>query len=109
MDSTSTTLDDEYGKDNINLFHNQGEGMSNKMKDIALQSGINFDGLGRGLLIFDFDNDGDEDIVVTPNVGPPKFFKNNKGNAKNWIKVLALHKYVYCNLCSTITCTRFFL
>lgn len=92
FDSPSTTLDDEYGNDNMQLFHNQGEGMSNKMIDVALERGMKFYGLGRGLLIFDFDNDGDEDIVVAANVGPPKLFENKIGNKNSWLRVRVFHK-----------------
>ena len=62
------------------------------MMDVALQKGINFTGHGRGLLVFDFDNDGDEDIIVTSNIGPALFYKNNRGSKNNWLRVWALNK-----------------
>lgn len=62
------------------------------MKNIAKDVGITFNGMGRGVLTFDYDNDGDEDVVVVLNVGKPKLFKNNGGNKKNWIRIRPMHK-----------------
>ena len=62
------------------------------MKDVAIESGMMYNGMGRGLLVFDYDNDGDEDVLVAGNVGSPKLFKNMGGNQKNWIKIRAMHK-----------------
>lgn len=92
MDGSSTTLDDKYGWENMMLYHSNGT--SKKMIDIAEESGIDYRGLGRGLVVFDYDNDGDEDIVVAGNVGEPKFFKNHNNNKNNWIRINAFHKYV---------------
>ena len=85
-------MDDEYGWDNMQLFHNKGKGHGNKMVDVAMQNGIDFHGFGRGLLVFDYDNDGDEDIVVAANIGEPKFFKNRNNNKNSWLTVNAMHK-----------------
>lgn len=74
----------------MNLFENKGNGK--KMVDVAVDVGMKYDGMGRGLLVFDYDNDGDEDVVVVGNVGLPKLFKNNGGNMKNWIKIKPMHR-----------------
>ena len=78
-----------FVRDNMVLFQN--EGYDKTMRDIALESGMLYDGMGRGLLVFDYDNDGDEDILVAGNVGEPKLFTNNGGNMKNWVKVKPMH------------------
>ena len=62
------------------------------MKDVAIERGMLYNGMGRGLLIIDFDNDGDEDVAVAGNVGAPKLFQNQGGNKMNWIKVKAMHR-----------------
>ena len=87
----STTLDDEFGGvHNIQLFHNQGR--NRPMQEITESAGLNFNGMGRGLLVFDFDKDGDEDILVANNIGAPRLFENEGGNRKNWIRIRPMHK-----------------
>ncbi|KAK3733354.1 hypothetical protein QZH41_013682 [Actinostola sp. cb2023] len=36
-------------------------------------------------------HDGDEDVVVCNNLGPPQLYENKGGNTNNWIKVQAVH------------------
>jgi len=36
---------------------------------------------GRGLAVFDFDRDGDLDIFIANNNGPPSFYRNDGGNS----------------------------
>ena len=89
IDTFGTVLDDEYAKDKMQLFHNQGY-HNNSMLDVALNEGIQFDGQGRGLLVFDFEEDGDEDVLIVPNFGPIQFFKNKQNDAF-WLRVRVLH------------------
>ena len=39
-------------------------------------------------------DDGDEDVVVCNNLGPPQLYENKGGNTNNWIKVNVVHKLV---------------
>ena len=78
-----------FVRDNMVLFKNEGHNKT--MTDVAIKSGMLYDGMGRGLLVFDYDNDGDEDILVAGNVGEPKLFTNDGGNMKNWVKVKPMH------------------
>lgn len=88
----SSTLDDVLynGKDNIRLWQNKGIGK--KMVDVTIETGLKYDGMGRGLIVLDHDNDGDEEILLAANVGPPKLFVNKGGNRNNWIKIRPMHK-----------------
>jgi len=58
------------------LFLNSGKG---NFRDVANQAGPEFAApkVGRGLAYGDFDRDGDVDILVTANQGPPSLFRND--------------------------------
>lgn len=43
--------------------------------------------VARGAAYADYDRDGDLDVVVTTNHGPAYLFRNDGGNANNWIAV----------------------
>ncbi len=56
------------------LFLNQqGDGFV----DIAAVCGIDHAGMGRGLIAFDADNDGDQDLLVTTFAGQMAFYRND--------------------------------
>ena len=40
-------------------------------------------------------DDGDEDILIVPNVGKPLLYENVDGNQASWLRVRVAHKYVY--------------
>ena len=42
--------------------------------------------VSRGAAVGDYDNDGDQDVLVTNGNGPAKLYRNN-GDARNWISV----------------------
>jgi hypothetical protein len=42
---------------------------------------------GRAVVPFDFDNDGDLDVLLTNNPGTPILFRNDGGNAGAWLRV----------------------
>lgn len=44
--------------------------------------------VGRGLAIADLDNDGDCDIIITVNGGPPLVLRNDGGNKNHWLRVV---------------------
>jgi hypothetical protein len=54
----------------------------------ASQSGLDHDGQGRGLLNFDYDNDGDQDLVVFGNQEPLRLYRNDlRGLRTGWIRI----------------------
>ena len=68
------------------LWHNQGDG---SFVERALLSGINKSGLGRGMINFDYDNDGDQDLVLMEYYGPLGLFENliDQQADTNWVRV----------------------
>ena len=49
---------------------------------------------GRGLFVFDFDNDGDQDVYIVSNCEKPVFYRNDGGNSRDWIRVKVLEAEV---------------
>ncbi len=58
--------------------------------EVALTIGLNTAISGRGLANFDYDNDGDQDLVFFPFNGPIKVFRNDLSGTGNthWLRVL---------------------
>ncbi len=53
-------------------------------------AGIAYAEQGRGLVVFDYDNDGDLDYLTTRNDGPVRFFENQlvgSGPDRHWLRV----------------------
>lgn len=63
-----------YLQDEARLFINQKDG---SFKEIAASTFVNDSGQGRGVSCFDYDRDGDIDIVITNNTGDISFYENN--------------------------------
>ena len=42
---------------------------------------------GKGLVVFDYDDDGDLDLFVVNHGSSPTLFRNENGNARDWIRV----------------------
>ncbi len=53
----------------------------------AAELGVADDEAGKGLLTFDFDNDGDLDVFVVNNERRPFLYRNNSVNANQWLRV----------------------
>ena len=42
---------------------------------------------GRGLFVFDYDKDGDQDVYIVSNCEKPVFYRNDGGHTRDWIRV----------------------
>ncbi len=73
-----------YKRDQLRLWRNSG---GESMVELAAELGFSDRGTGKGLLHLDYDNDGDLDVFITNNDGPPTLLRNNRGNMNNWLRV----------------------
>ena len=68
------------------LFHNQGQ---RKFENASEAVGASFQRpiVARGAAYADYDHDGDLDVLITTNHGPAYLYRNDGGNANNFICV----------------------
>ncbi|HJO83104.1 MAG TPA: FG-GAP-like repeat-containing protein [SAR202 cluster bacterium] len=79
------------------LFDNRGDGV---FDEVASTAGAAHRGQGRGVILFDYDNDGDLDIFITNNSdyvfdgsvfirnpGEPVLLRNDTSTGNHWLKV----------------------
>jgi enediyne biosynthesis protein E4 len=68
------------------LLRNLGDG---RFRDVAAEAGPGLEpsGIGRGAAFGDVDNDGDVDVLVTNNGGPPRLLLNESTPGRAWLEV----------------------
>jgi len=70
------------------FFKNLRSEGEERFEDYSVQSGANGEANGMGAEVFDYDNDGDLDILVTnPSDDPPYLYKNGTANPNAWLKI----------------------
>ncbi len=71
------------------LFHNEGK---RKFTEATKKAGKPFAKpiVARGAAYADYDNDGDQDVLVTTNGGPAYLFKNDNGNQARFVRIKTL-------------------
>ena len=55
--------------------------------EVSASLGVTDTGSGKGLLTFDYDEDGDLDLFVVNNGGQPVLYRNDGGNTNSWLRV----------------------
>jgi len=73
-----------WREDQLRFFENDGVG---NFTEKASSVGLFDTGQGKGLLKFDYDNDGDLDIFIVNNGGQPVLYRNDGGNANDWLRI----------------------
>jgi hypothetical protein len=73
-----------YGGDHTTLRHNNGDGT---FTDVSVASGITDAGQGRGLVHFDYNNDGKLDTVLVNYADAPIVYRNNGEDSGHWLRV----------------------
>ena len=84
VDLPGTVIDQAYVDDPMRLWRNDGPF---PMTEIAVTAGLTDTGSGKGLLVFDYDADGDLDLFVVNNGGRPRLYRNDGGNQGDWLRV----------------------
>ncbi len=72
-----------FNTDPVRIWNNNGAGV---MTEVAVAMGVTDTASGKGFLCFDYDNDGDVDLFIANCAGHPKLYRNEGGNANNWLK-----------------------
>ena len=67
------------------VWLNEGDGAFGS--DVASQMGLDLVAQSRGLLAFDYDGDGDQDVLVANNAEPPALFRNDSTGPHDWLRV----------------------
>jgi len=79
-----TEYDDAYERDRSRLWRNDGGG---SFTEVGRDVGIIDDLAGKGLLTFDYDQDGDLDLFIANNGAAPVLYRNDGGNENDWLQV----------------------
>ena len=75
----------EWVNERSYVYQNLG---GNNFADVALACGVRHNGQGRGLANLDYDNDGDQDVVIFSYNEPLRVYRNDLvGPDSNWLRV----------------------
>ncbi len=73
----------DYGTDRSKLFMNGG----GRFRERAERHGIIDEGSGRAVVCFDYDRDGDTDVLVGNHNDRPRLYRNDGGNSRSFLDV----------------------
>jgi len=76
--------DPAFTGDETRVFDNDGYGV---FTDVACEVGAGIPGQGRALIPFDYDNDGDLDLLNVLADAPPVLLRNDGAEANSWLRV----------------------
>jgi len=78
-----TGVEDQFNNEPLRLWRNDGDHMS----DVAADTGFDDAGSSKGLVVFDYDQDGDQDVLVVNNNDRPVLYRNDGGNDQHWLRI----------------------
>ncbi len=76
--------EDAFNDDPMRFWENDGSGGYSETSALV---GLTDTAPGKGLLVFDYDDDGDLDLFMVNNAGGPVLYRNDGGNAADWLRV----------------------
>ena len=75
----------QFDNEQSYFFRNLG---NNTFNEQSISSGLIHDGFGRGILNFDSDNDGDQDVVIAGNYENLRYFRNDTpAGSRHWVSI----------------------
>ena len=75
-----------FNDDPLRLWINDAGAFSER----AAEYGMHDTGSGKGYLVFDYDNDGDQDVFIVNNVSGAVLYRNDTPREHGWLRVNAL-------------------
>ncbi len=89
VDYPDTESEDAYGADPMRLWRNDG---ADSWTEVAQAEGLTDTRSGKGLLVFDYDADGDLDLFVVNNAATPVLYQNQTRTVggPHWLRVRVL-------------------
>lgn len=86
VETNGWPLEQQFQQQPARVWLNQG---NSQFGEVASAVGLLQRADGRGLLHFDYDNDGDQDIVITSNNDQLALFRNDlAGDDSHWLRIL---------------------
>ncbi len=83
MDLLSTNLEDKFNHDPSVLWRNHGGSFVSE----GLARGIHDRRSGKGIVVLDYDRDGDQDLFIVNARDLPVLYRNDGGNQAHWLQV----------------------
>lgn len=74
----------EFYEDPMRFWENDGSGFFVEQSE---NLGVSSTASGKGLAVFDYDNDGDLDVFVVNNTGPSQLFRNDGSDERGFLQV----------------------
>jgi len=84
IDFPDFAAEDAFNADPMRFWENDGSGGYSETSALV---GLTDTAPGKGLLVFDYDDDGDLDLFMVNNAGGPVLYRNDGGNAADWLRV----------------------
>ena len=84
IDFPVLTVEDAFNADAMRFWENDGSG---NYTESSASVGLTDTRSGKGLLVFDYDADGDLDLFITNNANGPILYRNDGGNTGDWLRI----------------------
>lgn len=78
-----------FHTDPTKLWRNDG----GVFTEVSASVGITDTGMGKGLLVFDYDRDGDLDLFIVNHASGPILYRNDTTNGNHWLRVKPRGQY----------------